>query len=318
MIMSDISTEPGSAASGLDRIRHIVIVGAGAMGSQIGMLCALAGFDATITDLQDDALDRAHHELRQRLTRDIEKGRRTRDEVDAAFRRLEFSADLTTAATTADYVIEAAVEKLDVKRQLFTDLDRLAPPAAILATNSSSIVSSRIADATGRPDRVCNLHFFNPALVMQCVEVVRGPDTSDETVQVTVELARRLGKVPVVLAREIPGFIANRILGAVRDEAIFLLENGIASVEDIDTACRTALGYPMGPFELMDLTGIDIGYLTKEDRFAESGDPKDQPSRSVSALVERGELGRKTGRGWYAYDQAGTKTPRPTEEVTSS
>jgi 3-hydroxybutyryl-CoA dehydrogenase len=318
MIMSDISTESGSAAGGIDQIRHIVIVGAGAMGSQIGMLCALAGFEATITDLQGDALDRANHELRQRLTRDIEKGRRTQDEVDVAFGRLEFSTDVTTAATTADYVIEAAVEKLDVKRQLFADLDRLTPPPAILATNSSSIVSSRIADATGRPDRVCNMHFFNPALVMKCVEVVRGPDTSDETVQVTVELARRLGKVPVVLNREIPGFIANRILGAVRDEAIFLLENGIASVEDIDTACRTALGYPMGPFELMDLTGIDIGYLTKKDRFAASGDPKDQPSRSVSALVERGELGRKTGRGWYEYDQAGTKTPRPTEQVTSS
>jgi 3-hydroxybutyryl-CoA dehydrogenase len=317
MIMSDISAESGSAAGGIDQIRHIVIVGAGAMGSQIGMLCALSGFEATITDLQGDALDRAEHELRQRLTRDVEKGRRTRDEVDGAFGRVVFSTDLTTAATTADYVIEAAVEKLDVKRQLFADLDRLAPPPAILATNSSSIVSSRIADATGRPDRVCNMHFFNPALVMKCVEVVRGPDTSDETVQVTVELARRLGKVPVVLNREIPGFIANRILGAVRDEAIFLLENGIASVEDIDTACRTALGYPMGPFELMDLTGIDIGYLTKKDRFAASGDPKDQPSRSVSALVERGELGRKTGRGWYDYDQDGTKTPRPTEQVTS-
>ena len=316
--MSDIATESASATGGIDRIRHIVIVGAGAMGSQIGMLCTLAGFDATITDLQGDALDRAHHELRQRLTRDITKGRRTRDEVDVAFGRLEFSTDLTTAAATADYVIEAAVEKLDVKRQLFADLDRLAPPPAILATNSSSIVSSRIADATGRPDRVCNLHFFNPALVMQCVEVVRGPDTSDETVRVSVELARRLGKIPVVLNREIPGFIANRILGAVRDEAIFLLENGVASVEDIDTACRTALGYPMGPFELMDLTGIDIGYLTKKDRFAASGDPEDQPSRSVSALVERGELGRKTGRGWYDYDQDGTKTPRPTEQVTSS
>ena len=315
--MSDIS--PGSVgAAGVDRIRHIVVVGAGAMGSQIGMLCALAGFDATITDLPGEALDRARQELRQRLTRDVEKGRRTPEEVDVAFGRLAFSTDLTTAATTADYVIEAAVEKLDVKRQLFADLDRLAPPAAILATNSSSIVSSRIADATDRPDRVCNLHFFNPALVMRCVEVVRGPDTSDDTVQVSVELARRLGKVPVVLNREIPGFIANRILGAVRDEAIFLLESGIASVEDIDTACRTALGYPMGPFELMDLTGIDIGYLTKQDRFAESGDPDDRPSRSVTALVERGELGRKTGRGWYEYDQAGTRIPRPTEEVTSS
>jgi 3-hydroxybutyryl-CoA dehydrogenase len=153
MIMSDIATESGSAAGGIDQIRHIVIVGAGAMGSQIGMLCALAGFEATITDLQGDALDRADHELRQRLTRDIEKGRRTQDEVDVAFGRLEFSTDLTTAATTADYVIEAAVEKLDVKRQLFADLDRLAhhlrswpptPPAS-----SRPVSRTPPADRTG-------------------------------------------------------------------------------------------------------------------------------------------------------------------------
>jgi len=315
MIMSDSNGVP---APGVDQIQHIVIVGAGAMGSQIGMLCALAGFDATITDLQTDALGRAEEQLRQRMSRDIEKGRRTSGDVDAAFDRLVFSTDLRAAASTADYVIEAAVEKLDIKRSLFADLDRIAPPHAILATNSSSIVSSRIADATGRPDRVCNLHFFNPALIMKCVEVVRGPQTSDATVKISTQLARRLGKTAVVLDREIPGFIANRILGAVRDEAIYLLEHGIASVEDIDTACRTALGYPMGPFELMDLTGIDIGYLTKRDRFAESGDAKDQPSQSVSALVERGELGRKTGRGWYDYDEAGSKTPRPTEQVRTS
>ena len=302
----------------MSEIKNVVVVGAGAMGSQIGLLCALAGYSATVTDIAQDALDRTETQLRQRMTRDIEKGRRSGADVDAAFGRLSFSTDLHAAAARADFVIEAAVEKLDVKRQLFADLDRVAPPHAILATNSSSIVSSRIADATGRPDRVCNVHFFNPALIMKCVEVVRGPDTSDDTVEAAVQLARRLGKTPVVLDREIPGFIANRILGAVRDEAIFLLENGIASVQDIDTACRTALGYPMGPFELMDLTGIDIGYLTKKDRFAESGDLKDQPSKSVSALVERGELGRKTGRGWYDYDEAGTKTPRPTEQVRTS
>jgi 3-hydroxybutyryl-CoA dehydrogenase len=299
----------------MTEIKSVVVVGAGAMGSQIGMVCALAGYAATITDIARDALDRAEAQLRQRMSRDVQKNRRTDAQVEEAFGRLTFSTDLTTAAAQADFVIEAAVERLEIKRRLFADLDRVAPPHAILATNSSNIVSSRIADATGRPDRVCNLHFFNPALVMKCVEVVRGPQTSDETVTTAVEFARRLGKVPVLLDREIPGFIANRILGAVRDEAIFLLENGIASVEDIDTACRTALGYPMGPFELMDLTGIDIGYLTKQDRYAESGDPKDQPSKSVSALVERGELGRKTGRGWYDYDEAGTKTPRPTEQV---
>jgi 3-hydroxybutyryl-CoA dehydrogenase len=299
----------------MTEIKSVVVVGAGAMGSQIGMVCALAGYAATITDIARDALDRAEAQLRQRMSRDVEKNRRTDAQVEEAFGRLTFSTDLTTAAAQADFVIEAAVERLEIKRRLFADLDRVAPPHAILATNSSNIVSSRIADATGRPDRVCNLHFFNPAWMMKCVEVVRGPQTSDETVTTAVEFARRLGKVPVLLDREIPGFIANRILGAVRDEAIFLLENGIASVEDIDTACRTALGYPMGPFELMDLTGIDIGYLTKQDRYAESGDPKDQPSKSVSALVERGELGRKTGRGWYDYDEAGTKTPRPTEQV---
>jgi 3-hydroxybutyryl-CoA dehydrogenase len=302
----------------MTEIKNIVVVGAGAMGSQIGMLCALAGYAATITDIAQEALDRAEAQLRLRMNRDVEKNRRTGEQVEEAFGRLSFSTDLTTAAAQADFVIEAAVEKLEIKRRLFADLDRVAPPHAILATNSSNIVSSRIADATGRPDRVCNVHFFNPALVMTCVEVVRGPQTSDETVATAVELARRLGKVPVLLDREIPGFIANRILGAVRDEAIFLLENGIASVEDIDTACRTALGYPMGPFELMDLTGIDIGYLTKTDRYAESGDPRDQPSKSVSALFERGELGRKTGRGWYDYDEAGTKTPRPTEQVRTS
>lgn len=296
-------------------VNNVVVVGAGAMGSQIGMICALAGLTATVTDIAEPALAKAEAELRARLDRDVRKGRRTADDVDAAFGRLSFTTDLTAAAATADYVIEAAVERLDIKRALFAELDQAAPPHAILATNSSSIVSSRIADATTRPDKVCNLHFFNPALIMKCVEVVRGPQTSDETVDTSVALVERLGKTPVVLDREIPGFVANRILGAVRDEAIYLLENGVASVADIDTACRTALGYPMGPFELMDLTGIDIGYLTKKDRFAQTGDPKDQPSRSVTALVERGELGRKTGQGWYSYDEAGTKTPRATEEV---
>ena len=297
-------------------VNHVVVVGAGAMGSQIGMVCALAGLTATVTDIAEPALAKAETELRQRLSRDVSKGRRTRQDVDAAFGRLSFTTDLTAAASIADYVIEAAVEKLDIKRALFADLDKVVQGHTILATNSSSIVSSRIADATSRPDRVCNLHFFNPALIMKCVEVVRGPETSDDTVATSVALTQRLGKVAVVLNREIPGFIANRILGAVRDEAIYLLENGIASVADIDTACRTALGYPMGPFELMDLTGIDIGYLTKMDRFAQSGDPDDRPSRTVAALVERGELGRKTGKGWYDYDEAGSKTPRPADELT--
>ena len=167
---------------------------------------------------------------------------------------------------------------MEVKRKIFAQLDRAAPPHAILATNSSTITSSQIADATGRPDRVANMHFFNPALVMACVEVVRSPATSDNTFDTVLELARRLGKQPVALHKEIPGFVANRILHALRDEAIFLLEQGVASFEDIDIACRTALGHPMGPFESTDLTGIDIAYHAKLARHAVSQDPRTCPA----------------------------------------
>jgi 3-hydroxybutyryl-CoA dehydrogenase len=293
-------------------ISEILVVGCGAMGSQIAMVCALAGYRTTAYDLNSAALDPAEGALRARLDRDVAKGRRTRSDVDAAFARLRFTTDLDTAARTADLVIEAAAERLDVKRQIFARLDPILPTHAILATNSSAIVSSQLADATARPDRVCNLHFFKPALAMRCVEVVRGPQTTPSTVDVVVDLARRIGKDPVVLDKEIPGFIANRILNAVRDEAIFLLEEGVASVEAIDTACRTALGYPMGPFELMDLTGIDIGYHAKLARHATSNDPRDLPSRTVTELVQRGELGRKTGVGFYTYDDQGGKHPRIT------
>ncbi len=288
-------------------VRRVLVVGAGVMGSQIAGVCALAGLEVDLYDVDAAALQIARRGLEQRLDRSVERGRLTADARDAALARLVVTTDLTAVAPTADFVIEAAVEKLDVKRELFARLDALCSERAVLATNSSSFVPSLLAGATHRPDRVCDMHFFNPALVMECVEVVRGPQTSDETVRTTVDLAQRVGKTPVVLDKEIPGFVANRILNAVRDEAIFLLESGVASVEAIDTVCRTALGYPMGPCELMDLTGIDIGYLTKQARYAETRDPKDAPSRSVTALVEQGHLGRKTGRGWYLYDDAGTK-----------
>jgi len=294
----------------IEDVHEILVVGAGAMGSQIAMVCALAGYRSTATDLAQDALDRADAELRRRVGRTVEKGRLSRADADSAFDRLRLTTDLDAAAARADFVIEAAVEKLDVKREVFARLDAATPEHTILATNSSTIVSSQLAGATARPDRVANMHFFNPALVMRCVEVVGGPDTSRATVETTVELTRRLGKDPVVLHKEIPGFVANRILNAVRDEALFLLEQGVSSVEDIDLACRTALGHPMGPFELMDLTGIDIGYLAKLARHADSGDPRDVPSPIVAALVERGELGRKSGKGFYRYDDQGRKLPR--------
>jgi 3-hydroxybutyryl-CoA dehydrogenase len=291
----------------IDRITKILVVGAGTMGSQIGMVCALAGYEVAIQDIDERMLDKAQEQLRNRMSRNIEQGRTSQEEADAAFDRMTLTADLEGSASQADFVIEAAVEKLDVKREIFENLDEAAPEHAILATNSSTIVSSQVADATGRPDRVCNMHFFNPALVMECVEVVRNPQTSDATVKTTVELSHRIGKAPVVLNKEISGFVANRILGALRDEAISLYENGVASFEDIDTACKTALGHPMGPFELMDLTGIDVGYYVKKARYEETGDPKDKPAKTVTEKFEKGELGRKTGKGWYEYDEQGQK-----------
>lgn len=288
-------------------IQRVLVVGAGAMGTQIALVCARAGLTVSCHDIDQARIETARRVLKERSNRDVVKGRQSQVDEDAAWGRLTFGTDLAGLAAQADFVIEAAVEKLNVKRSLFADLDRLTPPRAILATNSSGFVPSKLAGATGRPDRVCNVHFFNPALVMKCVEIVAGPQTAPETVESAVDLVCRLGKTPVVLDKEIPGFIANRILNAVRDEAIYLYENGVGSVDAIDTACRTALGYPMGPFELMDLTGIDIGYFTKQARYSESGDPRDAPSKSVAQLVERGHLGRKTGRGWYVYDESGRR-----------
>lgn len=296
-------------------MQHILVVGAGAMGSQIAMACALAGLDAIATDISRSALDRARTELSRRMDRDVSKGRRRRQDVDAAFARLTFGVDLEAAVATADLVIEAAAEDLHVKREVFTRLDRAASAHTILTTNSSAIMSSQLADATGRPDRVANMHFFNPALVMRCVEIVRSPQTSDQTVAAITALTRRLGKDPVLLRAEIPGFIANRILYALRDEAIALFEQGVASIEDIDLACRSALGHPMGPFELNDLTGLDISYRAKLARYDLSGDPRDLPSATVTALVKRGELGRKTGQGFYRYDTDGTRQSRDEQEI---
>jgi 3-hydroxybutyryl-CoA dehydrogenase len=288
-------------------IQTVAVIGSGAMGAHIGMVCALAGCRVTLVDLSSDALGHARTALEEFTQGSVDKGKLTKDERASAFDRLTFSTDLATAVADADLVIEAVVEKLEVKRALFAELDGLCPPHAILASNSSSLMPSQLADATGRPDQVVNLHFFNPALIMRCVEVVRGPATSDQTQAAAVAFVLRIGKEPVVLKKEIPGFVANRILNAVRDEAISLLEGGVADVGDIDRACRTALGYPMGSFELMDLTGLDIGYYVKKARFELTGDPRDQPQRSLAERVESGRLGRKTGHGWYRYNEHGAK-----------
>ncbi|KHE73688.1 3-hydroxyacyl-CoA dehydrogenase [Kocuria marina] len=281
--------------------KHITVIGAGAMGSQIAMVCALAGYDTDVVDIAQDAVDRAETQLHERMDRDVAKQRRTAEDVAAAFERLTFTTDRDGCAAQADVVIEAAVEDLGIKRKLFAELDRICPEHTILVTNSSNIVSSRVADATGRPEKVCNFHFFNPALVMQCVEVVPHVGTSRKTVDTALELARSLGKQPVELKKEVPGFVANRLLGALRTEALKLYEDGVADFEDIDIAAKTALRHPMGPFELMDLVGIDVVHLIRLAEYEQTGDPASLPARSIREKYEAGEYGRKTGKGWYDY-----------------
>ncbi|EMY32236.1 3-hydroxyacyl-CoA dehydrogenase [Arthrobacter crystallopoietes BAB-32] len=291
------------SAGGIGNIKHVLVIGSGAMGSQIGMVAALAGYRVSVQDIAEDMLTRAKEQLAGRMQANVAKGKTSAEDAEAALGRLAFTTDLDAAAADADFVIEAATERLDIKQQIFERLGRLAPAHAILTTNSSTLGSSKVAEASGRPEQVCNMHFFNPALVMKCVEVVRHERTSDATVETTLELARRFGKEPVLINREIPGFVANRLMGAIQKEALALHSAGIASLEDIDTTAKTALGHPMGPFELMDMVGLDVIQFIAEATYAETGDDADRPHPAIADLVAQGKLGRKTGQGWYNYEK---------------
>lgn len=292
-------------------IRTLCVTGAGQMGSQIAVLGALAGIETRLHDLNAEQLDKAVAQNRKHLSRRVEKGQMTQADLEAALGRLSTTTNLEAAATGADFVVEAVVEKLDVKREVFAVLDRIAPTHAILATNSSYLMSSQIASATGRPDRVCNMHFFYPPLVMRLVEVVKGAETSEATLATTADLARRMGKHPVVLHKEMPGFLVNRVLRAITNEAYFLLENGVASFEDIDAACRMGLNHPLGPFELSDYSGLDVGYNARLEIYRGTGLDSDRPPASLARRVERGDLGRKSGRGFYDYS---VDPPKATED----
>jgi len=287
----------------INDIKNICVVGAGNMGHQISLLCAIHGYKTSCTDVIPDILKKAEKFTDTYLPGRVEKGKLTKEQAEAARKNISFTLDLKEAAKDADYVIEAVVEVLDVKRKIFADLDRLAPAHAILATNSSAIVSSLIADATQRPSKVVNLHFFNPALVMQLVEVVKGSHVSDETVQISMDLCTKLEKVPVLIKKEVEGFLLNRIFLAIYREALWMLEMGIATAEDIDKACVYGAGYPMGPFRLMDLTGIDLFYTMGIERFRKTGNPADLPVPSVVEKYVQGSYGEKAGKGWYDYSK---------------
>lgn len=288
-------------------IKNISVLGAGSMGHQIGMLCALGGYETTIQDINEVALTDAGEKLEGIMTKWVKKGKITEEMKEGAFSRLHYTTSLEEAAVKADFIIEAIVEKLDAKREVFQKLDELAAPDVIFASNSSTIVNSLIASVTNRKDKVVNMHFFFPPLVMDCVEVVMSDETTEETAKMTMDVCERINRTGVLLKKEISGFVANRILGALQKEAMYLYEEGIADFKDIDLICRKALNHPIGPFELMDLSGIDVGYYVMQQRYNETGDPEDKPSKTIEDKVKAGTLGRKTGKGWYDYTKEGVK-----------
>jgi 3-hydroxybutyryl-CoA dehydrogenase len=279
----------------------LVVVGAGTMGSQIALLGALAKYRVTLCDINHGALENARLEIDTRLARMMQKGDLSLEVSEEVAGRLTYGTDPLGPAADAHIVIEAIVEKLDVKRELFTALDAAAPPGTFFASNSSSIVPSRIAGDDIRPDRFAVMHFFNPPLLMKCVEIVRSPRTNDITVRALTALAEAMGKKPVALNKESPGFVANRIVNALCREAIRLYEGGYASPADVDEICRSALRHPMGPFELLDMAGIDVNYHMQQSFYEQTQDPAELPQTTILRLFEEGAFGRKAGRGFYEY-----------------
>ncbi len=287
----------------LNAMTRLAVIGAGSMGAQIAQQAALGGMDVTLQDQEPSQLHKARQSHHGHLLRRVEKGKLSQEDADAAIDRVHTTTDLRAAVEHCDFVIEAVFEDVDIKRLVFRELDAAAPTQAVLASNSSTIGISTLADATRRPDRCVNMHFFYPVLVMDLVEIVRGPQTSDSTVARALAVAREMGRTAVVLHKEIDGFIVNRILHAATQEAYRLLDAGVASFEDIDTAVEKGLNWPMGPFRLGDLSGLDVTYNARRHMYRSTADERYKPSPQLEAKVKAGKLGRKTGEGWYRYEK---------------
>ncbi len=283
------------------QVNKLGVVGAGTMGNGIAQLAAVIGCDVIMRDINDEFVERGLKNIDNFLSKSVEKGKLQADEKDVIMGRIKGTTDVSDLKDV-DFVIEAVLEDLDLKKKVFQELDELCRPEIVLSSNTSSMSITEIGAATKRPDKVCGVHFFNPAPLMKLVEIIRGYETSDETVATATDIAKKMGKVTVEIKKDTPGFIVNRVMIPHFIEAIKIVEEGIASIEDVDTAVKNGLNYPMGPFELMDLTGIDIAYFVMEYFYKElNKESKWSSPGLLKSIIRAGKLGRKTGAGWYEY-----------------
>ena len=282
-------------------INKVAVLGAGVMGRQIAMQVAISGYTVVCYDISEDMLKQAEAFAAQWFTGRVEKNKMTDQEAEAARERLSYTTDIREAGKGTDIVVEAVSDKVAIKKSALSAIDEVTPEHTIYASNSSYLVSSRFADAVRDPSKVLNVHFFNPALVMKIVEVVRSPHVSAETFDTAWAFVESIGKTPVAVEKEIYGFIVNRIFSALTREACYLIDQNVASAEDIDKAVKGALGHSMGPLETLDMTGIDLEYSVYMEKFRNSGDKADLPAACLATHYGKGEYGRKSGKGFYDY-----------------
>ncbi|NLZ27718.1 MAG: 3-hydroxybutyryl-CoA dehydrogenase [Firmicutes bacterium] len=280
-------------------MKSIGVIGAGTMGNGIAQVAAESGFNVIMRDIEESFVERGLKTIEKNLRRALEKGKKTEDEVKETIGRIKGTVNVSDLSAI-ELVIEAAVEKMELKKKILSELDQFCAAEVIIASNTSGLSITEMASATGRAGKVIGMHFFNPVPVMKLVEVIRGNDTSDETFETIMALARKMGKEPIAV-NEAPLFAVNRILCPMINEAAFVLMEGVASAEDIDKGMVLGANHPIGPLALADLVGLDVLLLVLDTLYAETGDSKYRPCPLVRKLVRAGHLGRKTGRGFYAY-----------------